>query len=216
MVVHWLRTRGPNWKTSIVINGIDAVLTSSILIIVAITKFALGAWIVIILIPIIVSFFKLVHRHYSHVADQLRIVPTQLPPAEIDQIALVPIDDINYASLRAIAYARKLSREPVVIHVSLNPATTDKVRQKVERYAPGVRYVVVESPYRAFIKPLLSYIDAVHSQKPDAFVSIVVPEFIPAHWWEGFLHNRTVNGLRKQFERHPNVAVVLVPYLLEK
>ncbi|MGB8645150.1 MAG: amino acid permease, partial [Anaerolineae bacterium] len=92
----------------------------------------------------------------------------------------------------------------------------DKIREKAAKYAPGVRFVVVDSPYRAFVRPLLSYIDALHSQKPNAFVSIVVPEFIPAHWWEGFLHNRTANVLRKAFELHPNVAVVLVPYLLEK
>ena len=99
MVVHWWKTRGPGWKRSIMINGADAVLTSSILVIVAITKFALGAWIVIVLIPIITSFFLLVHRHYTRVADQLRVVPGQLPASTIDQIVLVPIDDVNYASL---------------------------------------------------------------------------------------------------------------------
>ncbi|MGB8645390.1 MAG: APC family permease, partial [Anaerolineae bacterium] len=162
MVIHWWKTRGPGWKTSIVINGVDAVLTSSILVIVAITKFALGAWVVIILIPLIVAFFKMIHAHYLHVADQLRITPGQLPPTDIDQIALVPIDDINYASLRAIAYARKLSTEPVVVHVSVNHERADKIREKAAKYAPGVRFVVVDSPYRAFVRPLLSYIDALH------------------------------------------------------
>jgi amino acid transporter len=216
MVVHWLKTRGPNWKTSIVINGLDAVLTSSILIIVAITKFALGAWIVVVLIPMIVGVFLLIHRHYEHVAEQLRIVPGQLPPSKIDQLVLVPIDDVNYASLRAIAFARTISKDVVALHISADPKRNDTMKQKMDKYAPDVRFIIVDSPYRAFLRPMLGYIDALHSQQPQAFVTVVLPEFITAHWWEGFLHNRTANRLRKAFELHPNVAVVLVPYLLEE
>jgi amino acid transporter len=216
MVVHWWKTRGPNWKTSIIINGADAVLTSSILIIVAITKFALGAWIVVILIPMIVSVFLFIHRHYEHVAEQLRIVPGQLPPNKIGQLVLVPIEDVNYASLRAIAFARTISKDVVVLHISADPKRTQKVKQKMDMYASDLRFIIVDSPYRAFVRPMLSYIDALHSQQPDAFVTIVLPEFITAHWWESFLHNRTANRLRKAFELHPNVAVVLVPYLLER
>lgn len=216
MVVHWWKTRGPNWKTSIVINGADAVLTSSILVIVAITKFALGAWVVIVLIPIIVSFFLFVHRHYSHVAEQLRIIPGQLPPARIDQLVIVPIDDLNYASLRAISLARTLSKDVVVLHISTNEERSEKIRQKMAAFAPDMKLVILDSPLRAFVRPLLAYVDAVHSQYPDAFVTIVLPEFITAHPWEIFLHNRTAKRLRDTFERHPNVAVLLVPYLLEK
>jgi amino acid transporter len=215
MVVHWWRTRGPGWKKSILINGTDAVFTSSILVIVAITKFALGAWIVIVLIPINVFFFLFVHRHYNRVAQQLRIMPDQLPSTKINQIVLVPIDDVNYASLRAMAYARTIAQQVVVIHVATNAERTEKVREKMARYAADLKFVVIDSPYRAFTRPLLAYVDAVHQQCSDAFVSIVLPEFIPAHWWEGFLHNRTARTLRQAFERHPNVALVLVPYLLD-
>ncbi len=215
MVVHWLKVRGSGWTLRILINGATAVTTSAILVIVAATKFALGAWIVVILIPIIVSFFLFVHRHYGRVAQQLRIVPGQLPPKTIDQIVLVPIDDVNYASLRAIAYARTIARHVVVIHISTSEEHAAKVKQKSATHAPDMKLVVIDSPYRAFVRPLLAYIDALHQQCPHAFVSIVLPEFIPAHWWEGFLHNRTAASLQRAFERHPNVAVVLVPYLLE-
>jgi amino acid transporter len=216
MVIHWLKTRGPNWKKSIVINGLDAVLTSSILVIVAITKFALGAWIVIILIPISVSFLLFVHRHYTRVADQLRIVPGQLPPTHIDQLVLVPLEDVNYASLRALAFARTIARDVVVLHVSTNAERTEKVKEKIRTYAPDAKLIIVDSPLRAFVRPLISYVDAVHSRRPDAFVTIVLPEFITAHSWERFLHNRSASRLQSAFERHPNVAVVLVPYLLER
>ncbi len=215
MVVHWWKTRGPNWKRSLAINGTDAVFTSSILVIVAITKFALGAWIVVVLIPIIAGFFLFVHRHYKQVAMQLRILPDQLPPKTIDQLALVAIDDVNYASLRAMAYARSTAKHVVVVHVATSPERAEKVRQKMSQQAPDLKLVVIDSPYRSFVRPLLAYVDAVHKQYETAFVSIILPEFIPAHWWEGFLHNRTAGQLRRVFERHPNVAVVLVPYLLE-
>lgn len=216
MVIHWLRTRGPNWQTSIVVNGVGAVLTGIILIIVAITKFALGAWIVVVLIPIIVGIFLMIHRHYERVAEQLRIVPGQLPPSRIEQLVLVPIDDVNYGSLRAIAFARSIAKTVVVLHISADAKRDAKIKEKIAKYAPDVKFVMVDSPYRAFVRPMLSYIDALHNQQPGAFVTIVLPEFITAHWWEGLLHNRTASRLRKAFELHPNVAVVLVPYLLEK
>lgn len=215
MVVHWWKTRGPGWKKSIIINGIDAVVTSTILIIVSITKFALGGWVVVVLIPMITSVFLFVHRHYTHVADQLRIVPQQLPPPTFDQITLVPIDDVNYASLRAISFARTIAKDIIVLHISVNAERAEKVKQKMTTYAPDMKFIIVDSPYRSFIRPMLGYIDAVHNQRPDAFVTIVLPEFVTAHWWEGLLHNRTANRLRTVFEKHPNVAVVLVPYLLE-
>lgn len=216
MVVHWHRLRGPGWKRSIVINAIGAVVTSVILVIVGVTKFALGGWIIVVLIPLISMFFLLVHRHYSRVADQLRIEPGQLPPSTDNPIVVVAIDDVNYASLRAVSFARNITPNPIVLHVAILPDRAEKIRQKAQTYLPNTKFVTVESPYRSFVRPLLAYVDALHSQRPDAFVTIVLPEFITAHWWEGLLHNRTANRLRNTFEKHPNVAVVLVPYLLEE
>lgn len=216
MVVHWWRTRGPGWKRSIIINGADAVLTSTILVIVAVTKFALGAWIVVVLIPVISGIFLLIHRHYGRVAEQLRLLPNQLPPRTVSQIVLIPIDDINYASMRAISFARTIAHEVILVHIAMNGERADKIRQKADKYAPDMKFVIVESPYRSFTGPILKYIDALHSRRADAFITIVLPEFITAHWWEAILHNRTANRLRRLFEKHPNVAVVLVPYLLER
>ncbi|MDD5189948.1 MAG: APC family permease [Dehalococcoidales bacterium] len=216
MVVHWWRTRGKNWKTSIVINGVDAVLTTSILIIVVITKFAVGAWIIVILIPIVVMIFQFVHWHYENVGKQLKVDPAHLPPMTINQFVLVPIEDINLASLRAIAFARTISKDVVLIHISNDQEETEKLQKKMDAYSPDMKLVVLESPLRVLVRPLTKYINALHSQHPDAFVTIVLPEFIAAHAWERFLHNRTAEQLVRVFKKHPNVAVVLVPYLLEK
>jgi hypothetical protein len=217
MVVHWWKSRGEGWKTSLAINAVAAILTAAVLIIVAITKFAFGAWIVIVLIPAIVPVFLLIHRHYDHVAEQLSIVPSHVPsPTTETQLVLVPIDDVNYASLRAMSFARTLCDEIIVLHVATDAAGVDKVQQKMKAYALDLKFVVVESPLRSIIPPLLTYINALHEQHPRAFISIVLPEFVTAHWWERFLHNRTADQLLKAFKRHPNVAVILVPYLLQK
>ncbi len=216
MVVHWWKTRGKGWKTSILINGADAILTTSILIIVVITKFMFGAWIIIVLIPAIIPIFLFIHHHYDRVAQQLKILPKHVPPQRIDQFVLVPIDDVNYASLRAISFARSFAKDITVLHIATDAARAEKIQQKMQIYAPDMKLVIVESPLRAFMRPLLNYVDALHKQNPGGFVTIILPEFITAHWWERFLHNRTAEQLTQAFKKHPNVAVVNVPYLLQE
>jgi amino acid transporter len=216
MVMHWWKTRGKGWKTSILINGADAVLTSSILIIVIITKFMYGAWIIILLIPMIVPVFVFIHKHYNRVAEQLRLLSMQAPPPQtIEHSVLMPIDDVNYASLRAMSFARTISKDITVIHIATDTKRAEKIQEKMRTYAPDLKLVIVESPLRAFMRPLLTYVDFHHRQHPRGFVTIVMPEFITAHWWERFLHNRTAEHLTQAFKRHPNIAVVNVPYLLK-
>jgi amino acid transporter len=216
MVVHWWKTRGKGWKTSIIINGADAILTTSILIIVIITKFMYGAWIIILLIPMIVPVFVFIHKHYNRVAEQLRLLSMQAsPPQTIEHSVLMPIDDVNYASLRAMSFARTISKDITVIHIATDTKRAEKIQEKMRTYAPDLKLVIVESPLRAFMRPLLTYVDFHHRQHPQGFVTIVMPEFITAHWWEKFLHNRTAEHLTQAFKRHPNIAVVNVPYLLK-
>ena len=216
MVVHWWKTRGKGWKTSILINGADAILTTSILIIVIITKFMYGAWIIILLIPMIVPVFMFIHKHYNRVAEQLRLLSMQAsPPQTIEHSVLMPIDDVNYASLRAMSFARTISKDITVIHIATDTKRAEKIQEKMRTYAPDLKLVIVESPLRAFMRPLLTYVDFHHRQHPQGFVTIVMPEFITAHWWEKFLHNRTAEHLTQAFKRHPNIAVVNVPYLLK-
>jgi len=217
MVVHWWKTRGKGWKTSIIINGVDAILTTSILIIVVITKFVFGAWIIVVLIPAIIPLFLLIHRHYARVAEQLRLMPLQAaPPQRIEHFVLMPIDDVNYASLRAMSFARTICKDITVLHIATDPARAEKIRQKMQTYAPDMKLVIVESPLRAFMRPLLNYVEVLHDQHPGGFLTIVMPEFITAHWWERFLHNRTAEHLTQAFKKHPNIAVVNVPYLLKR
>lgn len=215
MVAHWRRLKLPNWKRNSVINGFGAVMTGIILVIAAVTKFTHGAWMVLVLIPVLVGLFYLIHRHYSRVADQLRIDPAQLPASTIKQFVLVPIDTVNYASLRALAFARSMSSQIIAIHVNMGQERAERTKEKMSKFAPDINLVILDSPYRQFVRPMIAYVEALHTQNEDAFVTIILPEFIPAHSWERLLHGRTAQRLRNEFETHPNVAVVLVPYMLE-
>jgi len=140
MVVHWWKTRGKGWKTSILINGADAILTTSILIIVIITKFMYGAWIIILLIPMIVPVFMFIHKHYNRVAEQLRLLSMQAsPPQTIEHSVLMPIDDVNYASLRAMSFARTISKDITVIHIATDTKRAEKIQEKMRTYAPDLK-----------------------------------------------------------------------------
>ncbi len=216
MVVHWWRTRGQGWKTSLAINAVGALLTTIVLLVVAVTKFALGAWIVIILIPAIIPLFLFIRHHYDRVGEQLRIIPEHIPPPKISQFTVVPIDDVNYASLRAISFARTICEDIIVLHIATDTERVEKVRQRMKAYAADLPLVVVESPLRSIMRPMVTYVEALHKQHPDSFISIVVPEFIPARGWERFLHNRTADQLTRAFRKHQDVAVILVPYQLQK
>jgi amino acid transporter len=216
MVLHWWRSRTPGWKRSIVINATGAVLTFSIMIIALLTKFIYGGWLIAVLIPIIVLLLYSIHRHYTQVGKELSILPDQLPPQKIEQLVLVLIDDINYASLRAFSFARTIDAETIALNISTEPERIQKLKDKMEKYVPDIKLVIVESPTRSFIQPLMDYVAAVHSQSPTAFITIVMPEFITAHFGERFLHNRTASRLHSIFEKHPNVTLVTVPYISGK
>jgi hypothetical protein len=216
MVVYWWRSRKPGWKKSMIINGTGAVLTSIILIIAVLTKFTSGGWLIVVLIPLIMLGLMRIHRHYARVGKELSVIPTQLPAAVIQQLVLVLVDDVNYASLRAFSFARTINAEKVVLHIETNPERAQRLRDRMQKYAPDLKLVIIESPTRSFTQPLSDYVAAVHAQSPAAFITIVLPEFIAARFWERYLHNRTASRLRGIFEKHPNVTLVMVPYLLEK
>jgi amino acid transporter len=217
MVRHWWRTRTAGWRKSMVINAIGAALTAMVVLVVVIAKFALGAWIVLVLIPILVFLFYHVHRHYARVAEQLALAPGDdraLAPTR--QIVIVPIGDLNKASLRALTFARSLAPQAIAVRIFYEPEEVETFRQEWARWCNGTQLVLLESPYRAFVEPLLAYIEELHRQDPAACVTIVLPEFVPAHWWEHFLHNQTALRLKTALLFRKNTVVIDVPYHLER
>jgi amino acid transporter len=217
MVRHWLKSRAPGWQRSMIINGIGAVLTAIILAIVWTVKFQLGAWIVFVMIPILVFVFNAIHQHYQRVQEQLDLTRiNQQAIVAPRQIVLVPIGELNLASMRALAFASSIAKEAIAVRVAFEPEEIEPFRQQWQKWGNGRPLIILESPFRSFIEPLLAYIDELHRQNADALIMVVLPEFVPAHWWEHFLHNQTALRLKAALLFRRNTIMIDVPYHLER
>lgn len=196
MVRHWVSLREPGWQRSAVINGIGAVCTGIVLIVIASTKFRLGAWMVVILIPLLVLMFLRINKHYAEVRARLSLECDELPkPFHHTVLVLVP--NVHRGVIPALEYARSISNEVRGVHVEIEPAETARIHEKWARWAPDIPLVVLESPYRALIEPVLRYIDEVDQERDDDVVTVIIPEFVAPRWWEKILHNHS--GLLLKF-----------------
>jgi amino acid transporter len=189
MVRRWLRLRSPGWRHSAVINGVGAVATAVVLVVVAATKFVHGAWIVLLLIPLLVQGFRTIHRHYDEVAQQLSL--TQPWPGPVLQhTVIVPVAGLHRGVLKAVQYAQVLGGKLHIVTVESDPQETAKLRARWQEVLPEVPLKILPSPYRSVMAPLLEYIDRFVDEE-DHYVTVVVPEFVPTRWWHHLLHNQT-------------------------
>src|SRR5580765_6533463 len=215
MVIHWRRLREPGWRTSAVINGIGAIVTAIVLVIVASTKAVEGAWIIILLIPILVVIFRTTRQHYDHVASQLSLREFA-PLPKLRNIVLLPVSGVHRAVLQALHYAHTLSDDVRALYVSTDPHSLELVRKDWEQWGEGVPLVVLESPYRSVLEPILGYINELEATQPDAYVTIVLAEFAPARWWQHLLHNQRALLLKGALLFRPNTVVTNVPFHLAR
>ncbi len=215
MVRHWLRTPG-NHTRSLIINASGAVTTGITTLIIAGSKFRDGAWVVVLLIPLLVLMFLAISRHYAAVERELAPSSEDRDPLleeEGEEIAIVPVASVNKATLHALAYARRIKADHVIaVHVTDDAAEAEQWQGTWEEYARGANLVILESPYRALIPPLLSYIGVLQRRRPNAVVMVIVPEYVPRHWWEQLLHSQTALRLKAALLFRPNTIVISVPY----
>jgi amino acid transporter len=205
-----------HWRKSIAINGLGAIATFIVLIVLIITKFIHGAWIVVLLIPLLVMMFRAVHRHYEQVATQLTTVGfDKLRP--IRHEVIVPISGIHRGVIRALEYAKSIAPGHVTaVYVDLDEEATKTLREKWKTFGDDIELVVLASPYRALTRPLLRYVDRVEREHKDDMVTIVLPEFIPAKWWQHLLHNQSSLTLKGALLFKDGVIVTNVPYHLKR
>ena len=216
MVIHWRRLKGPGWKTSAAINGLGAVVTGMVLIVVAITKSREGAWIVLLLIPVHVLFFRATKRHYDSVASELSLKNWAGRVPRRHNTVLVPISGVHAAVLQAVEYAKTLSPDVRAVYVSVDPASTDRLQQEWQQWGQGVPLVVLDSPYRSLLEPFLEYIEQVDAEEPDDFLTVVLPEFVPAKWWHHLFHNQRALLIKGALLFKPDVVVTSVPFHLRR
>ena len=204
-----------HWKKSIAINGLGAIATSIVLVVLVITKFLHGAWIVVLLIPLLVALFRKIHRHYLDIAAQLTTEGLQkLRPVQHEVI--VPISGIHRGVLQAFEYAKTIANGHITaLYINVDEEATQKLRAKWTGFVEGVELVVIASPYRSLVAPMIRYIDRRLQLHPQQLVTVVLPEFVPAKWWHHLLHNQTSLMLKGALLFKPNVIVISVPYHLK-
>jgi amino acid transporter len=211
-----MQKEASHWRRSIVINGLGAIATAIVLTVLIITKFIHGAWIVVVLIPLIVLMFRSIHAHYLEVAKQLTTEGIeQLRP--IRHEVLVPISGIHRGVIRALEYAKSIAPDHVTaIYVDLDEEATSRLREKWNQWGAGVDLVVLASPYRSLMRPVVRYIDRLMRQCDNDMVTVILPEFVPARWWHQLLHNQSSLVLKGALLFKKGVIVTSVPYHLEK
>ena len=217
MVVRWWKRREPGWRRSMVVNGVGALTTGVIALIVGATKFVSGAWLVILMAPMLIVLMLAIRRHYRWVnqALQLERIPEGKEVAA-EPIVIIPISRLDRPARQAIAFANSISKHATAVHVTNDPHQAAELRAQWPEWAGSTNLVVVESPYRALIGPLLAYMDALQKQDPTRPILVVLSEYVPRHWWENLLHNQTALRLKLRLFSRYNTIVADVPYHLRE
>jgi len=213
MVIHWRQSRQAGWRSSAVVNGIGALVTLTVLVIVAITKAAEGAWLIMLMIPALVTLFTITRRHYDHVASELTLRDWAPEPVG-RHVVLVPIGGIQRAVVKALRYARTLSADVRAVYVEIDPAATSALQQQWVEWGQDVELVVLTSPYRSLMEPLLEYIDQVQRVDPNGYVTVILPEFVPHRLWQHLLHNQHALLIKGALLFRRNIVVTSVPFHL--
>lgn len=226
MVRHWWRLREPGWRRSLAINGGGAAATAVVALIIASTKFTHGAWISILLMLALMFLFTRIRRHYDWFEEAVRaeeatslpdiptMVPAERPPTR--EHIVVPVDSIDKVSLAAIAFVRELSGRATAVHITDDREEAEELAARWEKLVPDIPLLIIESPYRAFVAPMLAYVGSLQRAEPGVNITVVLPGFVPRRWWERPLHNQDVLRLKPHLKGRPGVRVVDLPYRLEE
>jgi hypothetical protein len=216
MVYHWMREREPGWRRSVLINGVGAMLTAVVLLVIIVTKFWHGAWAVLVLTPILVVLFRSVHKHYQQVARQLSLEKAPRVEPVRRHTALVLISGIHRGVVPALEFARSIAPDnTTALYVDLDAEHTRKIEEKWALWGAGIPLQVLDSPYRSLVRPIMRYIDEIDAQYDDDVLSVILPEFIPSKWWQHLLHNQTALAIKAALLFRKGVVVISVPYHLE-
>lgn len=214
MLTRWWRRREPGWRPGLAINGLGTATTAVVALVVGSSNFLAGAWMVIILVPALMALLLGIRRHYRQMARQLEAVPDSDDDVP-DPIVIVPLARLDRPARRALAFARTISPHATAVHITNDPHTAEQLREHWQTLGGPMELVVVESPYRALVGPLLRYMDALQSLHPTRPIVVVLAEVVPRHWWENLLHNQTSLRLKLRLFGRKHTIVVDVPFRLD-
>lgn len=203
----------PRWQWKMLVNGFGAICTAVVMMVFAITKFHDGAWVVLVLTPILVTIFFTIHHHYKNLAKRLSLdLPVAVPAVRRHRV-IIPIAGVHRGTLEALSYASSLSHDVTAVHVAINPEEAEKIKSKWAMWGNGVRLVILESPYRLMLGPLLEFIESIsgNTQRGE-ILTIIVPEFVSHKRWTNLLHTNTAFWLRMALLFQRGIVITEVPY----
>jgi amino acid transporter len=223
MVAHWWRERGMHWRSKMFMNGLGALATGTTLIVVAVGKFVNGAWITILVIPLLVIVFWKIRNHYRQVAAQLTLkgIPPSIRPAPTPRV-VIPISGVHRGIVDAVDFAQAITRNVTALYIELEPGSGSHVKEIWERWWPDIPLVIRPSPYRSIIGPLIEFLDETDRIHNDGqLATVILPEFVPAQWWHAFLHNQSswlikTALLYKRREKGYQRVIIDIPYHLKR
>ncbi len=216
MVRHWFSERGPGWRRSALINGVGAVVTGIVVVVIAISKFDQGVWMIIIVVPILVGMMLFIKHEYAQEEVGLEVQPDVVfGPPHRRQRVVVSAQAMSRAVVQAVKVGETMGEEVQLVHVTLDPAEGEHFRERVERQLPGVRVVLVESPYRALVRPFVRYLEVSQAEDPGRLTIVLLPEHLPRHWWDRILYNQNVHRIRAALVGRKDFVVLDTPYRRE-
>ena len=216
MVVHWFKIKSKGWQVKAAINSTGAVATFLVLCDIAYEKFAEGAWAVMVLIALLALMFRAIKQHYAEVAHQLKINDYVPPKEAFKNTVIVLVPALHRGVMPALEYARALSSDCRAIHIENDPEKTPALRQRWEEWGRDVPLVILSSPYRSLIGPIMRYLDAVQTERRNHIVTVIVPELAQTQWWHTFLHGQTAPLLKLALLNRRDVVVTNVRYFLQE
>jgi len=221
MFMKWLKERGRGWMLKAVINGLGGLVTAITVIIIAVSKFREGSWIVVLAVPILMFLMLKVKKHYVAVSKQLKMTPEELAKVDISPTSyrnrvIVPIESVNKASIRALRYARTISENVVAFNVSIDEESARKLRERYDILNTDIPLIVKYSPFRKVLEPLLKFIESAEYdyQKGD-MITVVLPQFAVRTWWNKILHNQSRLFIEKELLKHRHIVVSTMPLQLK-
>lgn len=220
MLRRWLKTRGKNWVPKAIVNGLGALVTSIAVLIIAFTKFEQGAWIVIVLIPVLIVLMFKVKKHYEAIRKQLKITQKTLERADIcnkkyTNRVIVPLSSVNKSSIRALKYGKTISSNITAFCVATDEESASKIQEKYNELGTDIPLIIKYNPYRKVVEPLLDFIEsAEYEYKKGDIITVILPQFIVKSWWQRLLHNQTGKFIERKLLKHKHIVVAVMPLQL--
>lgn len=215
MVKRWLTRREEGWREGVVISGLGGIVSAIVLVVFAVTKFALGAWIILILLPALMLILNGIHEHYQSVAEQLSLAGGRAPARLRRNQVIVLVGNLHRGVVRALEYARTLSPDVKAVFVETDPVISERLKTRWAQWGQDIPLEILPSRYRSTTQPLFNYIREHDTGRKDEVMTVVIPEFVPRHWWQQFLHNQTALSLKAALLFRRNTIVVSVPFHLD-